>query len=407
MNQSQNRRLGARAAAVVLAFTMVAGIAASCTPAPGPSAPPTSQQFCQFWDKVEAAPPAPEQAVLVKDDVVALADDTSVHGSNCEDPNAKVDLDGAVLAEGDEVPEKLETPDSPKIAAVTGGEISAGEPVLDNLRIKTLSAEIGLNGITVRGNVEITLSGVTSTIGFTGTLADLNNWSIGLSSSGFSIPGVTTSPVVFSGTLRMSYGVPSLQLSASASLVEVGDITVSGASISLSASPATGVSASVAGTIKVGPSTASGTVDVAFDDAGALVSAHADIAAHLVGHQAGGKLIDLQGTLKLDGNADETAVSFSASGVVGDLLVNAANGTLTLGTNKATFTGVLDVAEGNNFLRYNGTIVWDGITAYTPFLTLEGGGEYSGTLNDGKVVKAAGTVETTVVGGQLRARADR
>jgi hypothetical protein len=46
--------------------------------------------------------------------------------------------------------------------------------------------------------------------------------------------------------------------------------------------------------------------------------------------------------------------------------------------------------------------VWDGITAYTPFLNLEGGGEYSGTLNDGLNVSAAGTLETTIIGGQLR-----
>ena len=334
--------------------------------------------------------------------MVALADDTDVSGNECTDAGAKVQLDGAVLAEGEEVPEELGNPDSAEIAAVTGDEIAADEPVLDNLKVKTLSASISANGITVSGNVEITLSGTTSTIGFTGTFANLDNWSVGLSSSGFSIPGVTSSPVVFSGTLTVTNGVPSLNLSASATLVEIGDITVNGGTISLSASPATGVKASVAGTIKIGPSTAGGTVEVEFDQAGALVSAHADIAAHLVGYQAGGKKIDLQGTVKLDGNADETVVTFSASGIVGDLLVNAANGTLTLAPNKATFTGVLDVAEGANYLRYNGTIVWDGITAYTPFLTLEAGGEFSGTLADGQTIKAAGDLTTEIIGGQLR-----
>jgi hypothetical protein len=401
MQHPQKQRLGRRTTAVALAFVMVAGIAASCTTSPtNPPAP--NQQFCEFWDKVEDAPPAADQAVLVKDDVVALADDTTVTGDKCTDAGAKVDLDGAVLAEGEEVPEELDNPESPEVAAVTGDEIAAEAPVLDNLKVKTLSATIGANGITVRGNVAITLSGVTSTIGFTGTLANLDNWSISLSSSGFSIPGMTTSPVVFSGTLRVVHGVPSLQLTASATLVEVGDITVNGAAITLSASPATGVKASVAGTLKIGPSTAGGTVQVEFDKAGALVSAHADVAAHLVGHQAGGKKIDLEGTVKLDGNADETVVSFTGRGIVGDLLVNAANGTLTLATNKATFVGVLDVAQGNNYLRYNGTIVWDGITAYTPLLTLEAGGEFSGTLNDGLNVRASGDLETTVIGGQMR-----
>ena len=193
-----------------MCFALVAGIAASCTPSPT-NPPVPNQQFCEFWDKVEEAPPAADQAVLVKDDVVALADDTTVTGEECTDAGAKVDLNGAVLAEGEEVPEELDNPESPEIAAVTGDEIAAEAPVLDNLKVKTLSATIGANGITVRGNVAVTLSGVTSTIGFTGTLANLDNWSIGLSSTGFSIPGVTTSPVVFSGTLRVVNGVPSLQ----------------------------------------------------------------------------------------------------------------------------------------------------------------------------------------------------
>ncbi|MEZ5239987.1 MAG: hypothetical protein R2716_13905 [Microthrixaceae bacterium] len=384
-------------------FAILAMVAAACTPTPGGGGGTSpAAEFCEFWQKVEEAPPAPDQAVLVKDDVVAMADQATVTGNDCEDPSAEVDLDGAVLAEGDEVLSELGTEDPEPIAAVTGEEIGAGEPVLDNLSVKTLSAEIGRNGITVRGNVSVTLSGTTSTIGFTGTLSNLDNWSVSLSSSGFSIPGVTTSPVVFSGTLRVTNGVPSLQLSASATLVEVGDITVNGASISLTASPATGVKAAIGGTLKIGPSTAGGTVEVEFDQAGALVSANADISAHLVGYQTGGKKIDLQGTVKMRGNADETVVSFSGSGIVGDLVVNAASGELTLATNKATLVGVLDVASGPNYLRYNGTIVWDGITAYTPFLQLEAGGEYSGTLTDGLTVSASGDLETTIIGGQLR-----
>ena len=53
------------------------------------------------------------------------------------------------------------------------------------------------------------------------------------------------------------------------------------------------------------------------------MSAKADISARLVGTQAGGKKIDLTGNVKLEGNADETVASFSGSGIVGDLVVNA------------------------------------------------------------------------------------
>jgi hypothetical protein len=396
------RRFGA----ATLALALLATVAVACsptTPPPAPSGPWNEQKFCEFWDKVEATPPAADSAVLVKDDVVALAEDTTVTGQECTDSNARVSLDGATLAEGEEVPLELNQPVTEKVAAVTGDEIAAGAPVLENLRVQALSAEIGTYGIRLRGNVQVTLSGVTSTIGFVGTLSDLNNWSIQLSSSAFSIPGMTVSPVVFSGTLTVTNGVPSLSLSANASSVKIGDISVTGAAINLVASPATGVSASVAGSLKIGPSTASGNVAVVFDRAGALVSAKADISAHLVGTMAGGKKVDLQGSVKLDGNATETAISFSASGIVGDLQVNEANGSLTLGTNKATFIGVLDVQQGANTVRFDGSIVWDGITASTPYLSLQGAGDISGTLQDGQKVSVSGTIDTQVIGGQVRA----
>jgi hypothetical protein len=117
---------------------------------------------------------------------------------------------------------------------------------------------------------------------------------------------------------------------------------------------------------------------------------------------AGGKTIDLQGNVKLTGNATETVASFSGSGIVGDLVVNQASGDLTLGVNTATFVGVLDAAQGPNVVRFNGSIVWDGQTAYTPYLNLEGAGEISGTLDNGQQVKVAGELSTTIIGGQMR-----
>ncbi len=385
---------------VAVVVALLGTLTAACT-TPTPTTP-SAQQFCEFWDKVQTAPPTEDQAVLVKDDVVALAEDTTIRGQSCTDASAKVELDGAVLAEGTELPTEEGNPESLPVAAVTGDEIAPGAPVLENLSVQTLSAEIGMQGITLRGNVNVRLSGVTSTIGFVGTLSNLDNWSVSLSSSALTIPGITTTPVTFAGTLRVSNGVPSLSLSAQATSVKVGDVVVNQASINLTASPTVGVTAAVSGAIKVGPSTANGSIEVTFDKAGALVAARGDVSAHLVGTQAGGKKIDLQGTVTFEGNAQETAASFSGSGIVGDLIVNAAHGDLTLATNRATFVGVLDVAQGPNTVRFDGSIVWDGITAYTPFLNLQGAGSFSGTLNDGRVVSVTGTLDTTIVGGQLR-----
>jgi autotransporter-associated beta strand protein len=45
----------------------------------------------------------------------------------------------------------------------------------------------------------------------------------------------------------------------------------------------------------------------------------------------------------------------------------------------------IDVQQGPNVVRFNGSIVWDGITAYTPFLTLQGAGSglIAGSISDG------------------------
>jgi hypothetical protein len=403
MKSPRRRAVAYRSVSAVLAVTLLGSLLAACAPAPTPGGPTPQQQFCEFWDKAAEEAPSQDNALLVKSDVVAMADEAQVIGSSCLASGAKVELDGAVLAEGTEVPVEQGTASTETVAAVTGDEIGPGEIVLDNVRVRALSASIGLNGITLRGNVDLTLSGVTSTVGFTGTLSNLNTWSVNLASANLIIPGITTSPVLFSGTLRVAYGVPSLSLAASATSVKVGDVTVANAALKVDASPVAGVKAKVEGNLKIGPSTVAGIVDVGFDKTGTLVSAKANIDARLVGTMAGGKKADLTGKVKIEGNGQKSVVSFAGSGVLGDLVVNEANGSLSLASNKATFVGKVDVAQGASSVRFNGSIVWDGITAYTPFLTLEGEGEFSGTLADGKTVSVAGNISTEVVGGQLRA----
>ena len=392
------KRVWIAAALVVLGL-----VGAACTTPPGgPPAEDPQEQFCEFWENVVEAPPQPDEAVLVKDRVVALADDTAMTGDDCTDPSSRISLDGAVMAEGREIPSELGVPDSAPVAAVTGEEIAPGEPVLENVSIRNLSAEIRPTGITLRGAVEVTISRTVSTIGFVGTMQDLDNWSISLTSSTFTIPGITSSPAAFSGSLRVTNGVPSLTLAASVAAADIGDITIRNATLALSASPADGVKASVAGTLEVGPSSASGTVYLEFDRNGGLVIADADIDVHLVGTQADGGRIDLRGDLELEGNSEETVASFSGSGTIGALQVDNASGSLEMGLDTATFEGVLDVQQGSTWVRFNGTVVWDGQIAYIPLLTAEAGGEYSGTLQNGQNVTVEGVVSTTIVGGQFR-----
>ena len=129
-----------RIAPATLALAMLTSVVAACSPTPTtPTGPTAQEQFCKVWDKVADAPPTATDAVLVKSDVVALAEGTTVTGSSCTASNAKVALDGATLAEGTEVLAEKDTDKTDKLAAVTGDEISAGQPVLDNVTVNPVT----------------------------------------------------------------------------------------------------------------------------------------------------------------------------------------------------------------------------------------------------------------------------
>jgi hypothetical protein len=389
------------ALAATTAVLVLAALAPACTPDPGGGGPSNAQAFCDLWQTVEQAPPTADSAVLLKPGVVALADSTSMRGPDCNDPGSEIDLDGAVLAEGDEIPSERGDFGSEPVAAVTGDEVSETAPVLENVAIRNLAATIDANGIGVRGTVGLRISGVESQIGFVGSLRDVQNWSVSLSSSALQIPGITTGPATFAGTLESRNGAISLLLTANVPSARLGDVTVTSTTLTLRASTETGVEISVAGSVAVGPASASGTLYVEFDRAGGLVIAEADLDLALSGIQSDGSRIDLVGKLDVEGNAQETVATFSGTGNIGSLQVGLASGTITMSPNKAVFDGFVDVSQGPNFVRFDGSIVWDGEVAYTPFLVVEAGGEYSGTLENGQNVSIEGITETTIVDNQL------
>lgn len=391
-----------RATGMAIVVALAAGAATSCTP-PSPVGPSPAEQFCSFWNEVQGRGPGADptvleqEAALVKDQVVAFAERTTLAGTSCTDPSAGVTLDDAVLARGTEIAEQPDAGSSKKVAAVTGSLLSADEPILDNVQVGAISATVRPGGISVRGNAQVSLSGTTSTMGFTGTVQDLGNWTANLSSTRFVLPGISAAPVAFDGTLKVSAGVPTLDLTAEASSVQVGDVAVTAATIDVHATPSDGVQASVSGNIKVGPTTVHGRIDIEFDRNGALVSITAEIGARLQGTQADGSTIDLTGDLTIVGNADQTSISFTGSGVLGDLAVKAANGSLILAVNTASFIGVIDVEQGAAVVRLDASIVWDGFSAYA-FVMAQAKGDFSGTLDDGTTVSAKGALTTTFVG---------
>ena len=409
-----------RPALGVAAITVVTLIAAGCTPAPSSPAP-VMEHFCDLWSDVEADPTPSEDAVLVDDGLVARAETASTHGQDCNDPSARVLLDEAELAEGDLVegeegpPEGVDpqsmslrsgsdgedpAPTGPT-AVITGERISKGKDLLDNLRLRSISAWIDHRGITVTGAVDVSLEGVPSTIGYTGTFSDVDNWSLHLSSTAFSIPGITTTPATFSGALVMNGGQPSLTLTAAAAEVEIGDITVRSALLDFSLDSETGLSAYIAGEVEVGRNAFDGEVHVVLDASGNLVSADARVGASLTGWQVGGVRVELDGEVTFTGNTERSLVTFSGSGRIGEVVVHNANGSLEFDRGVVTFEGEVDVTYGENRVRMNGRIIFDEDgNVEVPLLDLEAAGEFSAVLDSGEVVEVKGLVSTeTGLGG--------
>ena len=409
-----------RPALGVAAITVVTLIAAGCTTAPSSPAP-VMEHFCDLWSDVEADPTPSEDAVLVDDGLVARAETASTHGQDCNDPSARVLLDEAELAEGDLVegeegpPEGVDpqsmslrsgsdgedpAPTGPT-AVITGERISKGKDLLDNLRLRSISAWIDHRVITVTGAVDVSLEGVPSTIGYTGTFSDVDNWSIHLSSTAFSIPGITTTPATFSGALVMNGGQPSLTLTAAAAEVEIGDITVRSALLDFSLDSETGLSAYIAGEVEVGRNAFDGEVHVVLDASGNLVSADARVGASLTGWQVGGVRVELDGEVTFTGNTERSLVTFSGSGRIGEVVVHNANGSLEFDRGVVTFEGEVDVTYGENRVRMNGRIIFDEDgNVEVPLLDLEAAGEFSAVLDSGEVVEVKGLVSTeTGLGG--------
>ena len=132
--------------------------------------------------------------MLVKDDVVAQGEDSDTVGSTCETNGARVDITEAMVAEGELVPSE-QAANAPPTVAVTGQDLSSGAPVLENVTFRNFNLGIRLQItpqgaqliISLSGEVSVKFSGTVSVLYFSGTLSDLDNWSISVMTREFGL----------------------------------------------------------------------------------------------------------------------------------------------------------------------------------------------------------------------------
>ena len=194
-----------RYSAVTLIVALIAGVTVACAPAT-PGGGSSNQQFCEFFDKVEekiaeAPPEVPDSAVL-DDDAVLVKDEVGRCRRGDHRHRAGVHRlrsQGRARRRG--------------AGRGRGGPSEAGQRSLragrrgdrgrDRSRAPRCSRTCGSRRWPPRSappaspsaaTSRSSLSGQTSTIGFAGTLANLNNWSVTLSSSALTIPGITILP---------------------------------------------------------------------------------------------------------------------------------------------------------------------------------------------------------------------
>ena len=202
-------------------------VAAACSTEPGAMQNTNLRTFCNAWAGATQATGPEPTSVLLNETTVGQAVDVSASGSNCNDPEATVVLDDAMVAEIVDAPEEMPEGEVDgavlPLANVLGSptdlfanNITALQPSSDlvgGIRLKHLTVSLSLQGIHISGVLGVELGGVESDLTFTGLLQDLNNYTLNIESDALTIPGMTVEPAQVVGTLTRTNGVATATLS--------------------------------------------------------------------------------------------------------------------------------------------------------------------------------------------------
>lgn len=413
------RRRRTVALAALLVVLVTAAACAPTTPSPTTTSttttlPPGQQVLCKIWDQRthvddQGNPVAPTPPFIYEldDETVVHAREVSQTGKDCTDPAARLRFQ-----QGEIVGKDLYYPphnhlDGPQFATTAYSlTLAEGQVQTPSVEIASFNIELSTQGIRIYGTLRVTINGVASIVSFDGRFQDLENFSVRLDAPSLQLPGLASRPVSASGSLERRAGENSLRFDAEVPELQVGDIGLERVALHLSATTTTGLQASVQGTARTAGSTATLALSVDFDAAGQLRQVDGAFDLSLSSYASNGDLVQLDGRVRLSGQASALQASFSGSGRIGSDTITNASGSVRIEPGGVVrLDGVFEADRGGSSLRLEGSLVFDGSQAY-PSLQAIAAGAFTGVTAQGEIVEIRGTVTVSNPGGVLTTTVD-
>lgn len=413
----------------IMACTVVAAFAllgAACVPDSGTGGGtttttttttiPSRDLLCEFWNVGTPDPRTPEiervpYVYQLDADTVLTAPAVEKNGADCTGRDSQITMYQASIVSAkmylpktnSQFPDGDEVRHKPEAYPLT---LSAGQAQAPSIEIESLVISIDWTGLHIRGRLKATLNGAVSLINFSGDFQDLENFRVALSSPALSVPGVTTSPVSVTGEFTRTNGLNAINFTGRAPEVVLGDLTVTNASLDLTATTTSGIQADVRGRLAVGSNSSSVALTAKFDNTGQLVDLDGSLQVRLESTTSSNEPVVVDATMTINGSVDEIRATFAGSGVLGTSTISSAGGSIQVAAGgDVTLDGYFNLSSGGVTTKFEGQIHF-GPSGAVESLSAVAAGTYTGRTAAGELVDVRGQLTTTVVNGSATVTID-
>lgn len=366
-----------RAASRLTLFVLLLLGAAGMQPALGQAADATVTQsdLCEAWNAGTSNP-----EIVLSSGLKITGSSLQRSGSSCTEDGASISVSNSAITEvsptsGGNATSRLLAAVTREVAATTN-DLKVGDEVFKGAVIRSLTTQIQLGFIGIRGGLEIQWSGGTVTkLQFSGKLYGVNNYSMVLSSpiDGTKLPNVGGSAIKFSGDLVRDSAGTRLNLTGSAPSIVLGEgdqqLTIANGALTLKLADqqaGAGLKLTASGGITLGSAVklTGATVTALFDSTGLLSFEGAGALDVTIPASASSPAGSVTGNAKIAYQRDGAqSVTFTGDARIGEALVAGASGTLD--AQSVSFTGNVELSNAD--LTVKGGV--DGIAFYGDTLT--------------------------------------